>query len=355
MEQILNLLLSYILPFIFVLGLLIFFHELGHFLMAKLVGIRVERFSLGFPPRLFGKKVGDTDYCISAVPFGGYVKMSGMIDESMDKDGIKGEPWEFMSKPVWMRALVIAAGPIVNILLAALIFAGSILSVGISEPTGPVIGNVVENMPAKQAGLQEGDRIVEINSQSIESWMDMVRVIHNAPEQPLEVTWLRDGEKHTAEIVPQRDKIQDIGLIGIQPKTTSRNAGLFEAVGLGFKQSWDFTVMIFRSFGLLFSGEVELKEGLAGPVRIAQMAGDSAKGGMGSLLMFTALLSLNLGILNILPFPVLDGGHLVLLASEAVMRKPLSVKFRMVVQQIGMAILLALMVFVIVNDFMHIF
>ena len=142
METLFSTLYSYLLPFVFVLGLLILAHEFGHFFLAKLSGIRVERFSIGFPPRLFGKKFGDTDYCVSAVPFGGYVKMSGMIDESMDRDSIKGEPYEFMSKPLWIRSLVIFAGPAFNVLLTIIIFSASYMITGIPETVGPIVGSV---------------------------------------------------------------------------------------------------------------------------------------------------------------------------------------------------------------------
>lgn len=346
---------SYLIPFVFVLGLLIFVHELGHFLFAKLVGIRVERFSLGFPPRLFGKKIGDTDYCISAVPFGGYVKMSGMIDESMDKNSIKGEPWEFMSKPVWMRILVIIAGPAFNVLLAVAIFATSAFIAGVAEPVGPVVGGVFENMPAKTIGIQQGDVILSIDSKPINTWDDLVAIVHAAPEKSILIEWERDGQHFSGTVTPILDKVQDIGLIGIEPKTVLVQPGIFKAIGMGFTSGWNLTKMVGRSFVLLFTGQVSAREGLAGPLRIAQMAGDSAKSGFGNLLMFAAFLSLNLGILNIMPIPVLDGGHLVFLAIEGIIRKPLSIKFKMVVQQVGMALLIALMVFVIVNDFSHIF
>jgi len=347
--------LSYLIPFVFVLGLLIFVHELGHFLFAKLTGIRVERFSLGFPPRLFGKKIGDTDYCISALPFGGYVKMSGMIDESMDKNSIKGEPWEFMSKPVWMRVLVITAGPAFNVLLAIAIFAASAFMVGVAEPVGPVVGGVFENMPAKAIGIQEGDVILSVDSKPVKSWDDLVAIVHAAPERAVPIEWERAGQKLSATVTPTLDKVQNIGLIGIEPKTEMVKPGVFKAIGLGFTSGWNLTKMVGRSFALLFTGKVSVREGLAGPLRIAQMAGDSAKSGVGNLLMFAAFLSLNLGLLNILPIPVLDGGHLVFLAIEGVIRRPLSVKVKLVVQQVGMALLLALMLFVIVNDFSHIF
>lgn len=352
---VLTLLTTYILPFIVVLGVLIFVHELGHFLAAKLSGIRVERFSIGFPPRLFGKKIGDTDYCLSAIPFGGYVKMSGMIDESMDTDSIKGEPYEFMSKSVWTRMFVLFAGPLANILLAILIFTGAMYISGIPEAVGPIVGRVVENMPAQAAGLQPGDVITRADTKEITTWDDLTQVIHGSPDREIVVEWQREGQLMSAKITPKLDKVLQYGLIGIEPKTEMVRPGIFKAITLGGKSAWNLTVMMVKSFGMLFSGEVSLKEGLAGPVRIAQMTGDSAKSGIGSLLMFTALLSLNLGLLNLLPIPALDGGHLALFSVEAIIRKPISTRVRVVMQQVGMALLLALMLFVIFNDFSHIF
>src|SRR3990172_9564406 len=354
MEAALHFITSYMLPFIFVLGLLIFIHELGHFLVAKLVGIRVERFSLGFPPRLIGKKIGDTDYCISAVPFGGYVKMSGMIDESMDADRIKGEPDEFMSKPIPVRALVIAAGPIFNILLAIVIFAGAFFIVGVAEPVGPVVGYVKENTPAQALGLQEGDIIRTIDGKSVTTWDELIGMVHPSADKELHIEWERNGELYSGDVTPEKDEIQGVALIGFSPKTQIRSAGIFESIGLGAVRCWEMTKLLGRSLKLLFTGAVAVRDGLAGPVRIAQMAGETAKSGFGSLLMFAAFLSLNLGLINILPLPVLDGGHLLLLGVEAGMRKPLSIKVRMAVQQVGMVILLALMLFVIVNDVMNI-
>jgi regulator of sigma E protease len=351
MHQILHILYAYLLPFIYVLGLLVFIHELGHFLLAKLVRIRVERFSLGFPPRLFGKKLGETDYCISAVPFGGYVKMSGMIDESMDSNAIKGEPWEFMSKPMWMRFLVILAGPVFNILLTVVIFAASIMITGIAVPGRPIIERVVPGMPAAEIGLQPGDVITSVDSQPITVWEDLVKIIHNSAGQQIQIEWERNGVKNSRIVIPELDKAQNVGLIGIEPVTTNRSAGFFEAIAMGCKSTWNFTRMIGRSFYVLFSGQASFSESLAGPVKIAQMAGETAKSGFGSLMIFAAFLSLNLGLLNLLPFPVLDGGHLAMLTVEAIIRRPISVKLKLVIQQIGMAILLVLMLFVIVNDF----
>ncbi|HPG38364.1 MAG TPA: RIP metalloprotease RseP [bacterium] len=354
METVIHFLTTYLIPFVFVLGLLVIVHEFGHFILAKLMGIRVERFSIGFPPRLFGKKIGDTDYCLSALPLGGYVKMSGMIDESMDKDSIKGEPWEFMSKPIWKRVLVIFAGPAFNILLAIAIFFTSIYISGVAEPVTPslpVVGSVIKDKPAEKLGLLEGDVIKSINSQPVQTWEDLVNIIHVTPEKELFLEWERNGEVMTGTVIPELDPINNIGLIGVGPVTQIRKPGVFEAMGMGCTMTWNLTKMMGESFSLMFKGKIAFKESIGGPIQIAKLTGERAADGFGSLMWFAAFLSLNLGLLNLLPIPVLDGGHLVFLAIEAVIRRPLSVKLKMIVQQVGMALLLALMLFVIVNDF----
>jgi len=357
MSHIGTILADYGLPFIFTIGLLVLAHELGHFLLAKLVGIRVERFSIGFPPRLFGKKLGETDYCISAIPLGGYVKMSGMIDESMDQSSIKGEPWEFMSKPLWARFLVIFAGPAFNIILAAIIYTSIFMISGVEttvEPTYAVVGSVSSGAPADSIGLQAGDRITAIDGKPIKMWNDLLQIVHASPQKQLLIQWERGGEVFSSTVTPMKDLIQDIGLIGIGPQTEMVKVGPFKAVKYGAVNTFYKTGLIFRSFGLLFSGQVPAKDALAGPIRIAEMTGQIARGGFADLLAFAAILSINLGLLNLLPIPVLDGGHLVFLTIEGITRKPISTKIKMVVQQVGMALLLALMVFVVINDFLHI-
>jgi regulator of sigma E protease len=341
-----------LLAFIFVLGLLIFIHELGHFLAAKLFGIRVERFSIGYPPRMVGKRIGETDYCISWIPFGGYVKLSGMIDESMDTEFLEREPqpWEFRSKPVWQRVITIAAGPLMNIILAVVIFSAIFLSTGVPEPVGPVVGEVAADSPAEAAGLMPDDRIVRINGQPIETWDDLTAIIHARPGETLQIEWVRDGQRMSAEVTPMLDKARGIGLIGIASKVVMRPVNVFEATARGASYSWYLTEMVVSSLSRIITGEESFREALGGPIIIAKMAGESARSGFSSLLMFTAFISLQLGFLNILPVPVLDGGHLVFLSIEAVRRRPVSVKTRMVVQQVGMALLIALMVFIIIND-----
>lgn len=343
-----------ILAFAFVLGLLIFVHELGHFLVAKLVGIRVERFSLGYPPRMIGKKIGDTDYCISWLPLGGYVKMAGMIDESLDQK-IEGQPWEFQSKSIGQRALVISAGPFMNVLLAVALFAGITYHAGIEEPVGPVVGSVLANSPADSLGLAEGDRILVIHGAPVQSWEAVTKEIHRYPEQKIVLEWERDGVTMRGEVTPRRDRVQGIGLVGIRPLTRTRAAGLGESLVNGVNYTAFLTRLVGSSIWLIITGEESVKSGLAGPIAIAKMAGESARSGFDSLLNFTAFISLQLAILNILPIPVLDGGHLLFLLLELVLRRPVSVRTRMVVQQVGMAVLLALMVFIIINDIRRVF
>ncbi len=418
-----------LLAFVFVLGVLVFIHEFGHFILAKIVGIRVERFSLGFPPRMIGKQIGETDYCISWVPIGGYVKMSGMIDESMDQDSIKGEPWEFMSKPYYQRFLVIFAGPLMNILLAVFIFATMTFVTGVNEPVGPtvgdlpaesylakhglikgdllvrineqpvtswqdvqsitgkgdgqvqlfwqrsdsvmsaeivatfmdsipveartlqpVVGSVIPGFPADSIDLKPGDRIVSINDTLIATWSDITTMIFKHPGQPVRLVWQRNHEQMQAMITPIKDPTDGYGKIGIAFQVKHEDVGLFASLGHGVSYSIAFVDLVYKSLKRVFTGHESFKSAIGGPIRIAQMAGDSARAGGGTLLYFMAVLSLNLGLLNLLPIPVLDGGHLLILGIEAVIRRPISTRAKLIIQQVGMALLLGLMVFVIIND-----
>ncbi len=340
-----------ILVFIPVLGLLVFVHELGHFLAAKWAGIRVERFSLGFPPRMIGKKIGDTDYCISWIPLGGYVKMAGMIDESMDTK-VEGQPWEFMSKPIWKRAIVIAAGPIMNVLLAIVFFALLFNHHGLIDNVS-VVGQVLPDRPAAAIGLQPGDRIVAINGTPTSTWQQLVEIIHASPEKEITLEWERQNEKMSATVTPLLDPESKVGQIGIGP--SRRQPGFGESFVLAGGQCWFLTRMIGQFIGRLVTGQESVRDGLAGPVQIMKMAGQFAREGFAEVVNFTAVISLQLALLNILPIPALDGGHLVFLGFEAILRRPVSVRARVIVQQIGMALLLALMVFIVINDFQKIF
>lgn len=342
--------ISTVLAFVFVLGILVFIHELGHFLAAKWAGIRVERFSLGFPPRMIGKKIGDTDYCISWIPLGGYVKMAGMIDESFDEK-IEGKSDEFMSKPIWKRAIVIGAGPFMNIALAFILFVGLIYKDGLPEPSSEaVVGAIMEKSPAQSIGLQPGDRIVSVADQSIASWDELTKVIHGLPDSTIAIVWERDGNRMNATVTPMLDPGRKIGLIGIGPQSITRPVGFGQAIAASATYSVLLTREVGKTIGRLISGQGSVKDDLAGPIRIMKFAGEFASQGFAKLLEFMALISLQLGLLNILPIPVLDGGHLVFLGLEKIMRRPVSLKVRVLIHQIGMALLLALMAFILIND-----
>jgi regulator of sigma E protease len=345
-----------LLSFIVVIGIVIFVHELGHFLAAKAVGIRVERFSLGYPPRMVGKKIGDTDYCISWLPLGGYVKMAGMIDESLDNpDKITGSPDEFMSKRAWQKILVVAAGVVMNMVLAVVIYSAVTMSEGVPVVKEPVVESLSPGWPAEQAGIQQGDRILSVQGKEIATWDDLLTVIHANPENPVLVTWDHQGEVKQAEITPKRQQsvvkgdIQEVGLIGILPRYSFRPAGFFEAWTTGFSTTWNNLLLGIKSIGMLVSGRASVKE-LSGPIAIAKMSGEFARGGFATLFLFIAYISINIGLLNILPVPALDGGHLAMVSFEAVTRRPISTKVKVAIQQAGMVLLLALMVVVIWND-----
>lgn len=440
--------------FIIVLGVLIFFHELGHFLVARIFGVGVEKFSLGFGPRLFGRTVGRTDYRISLIPLGGYVKMVG--DEPDAEIKPEDRPYSFTHKPVAQRSLIVVAGPMFNILLAILIFTIVMLFVGLPS-IRPIIRNVTTDSPAQQAGLVPGDRVVVIDRRPIESWRDIDAVFESNQGETLSIAVERQGERIETSVTPVQvsaknlfgDKVSyyDIGISGmaelqaivdsvvddlpaqkaglrkgdrivaIDGRTIERWQNMQEAVTqsegrtlvfkvrrgetvfeteitpdliqeknvLGVKQNayrigirapsmpvpdedqitvklnpvqalsqgvghtWNMTKLTVYFFGKMFQGKVPM-ESIGGPIRIAQMARQEADQGLVRLLNFIAIISVNLAILNLLPIPVLDGGHLLFFAIEAALRRPVSQKMRENAQQVGIFLLLLLMIFVFYND-----
>ena len=440
--------------FIIVLGILIFFHELGHFVVARLFGVGVERFSLGFGPRIFGRTIGRTDYRVSVIPLGGYVKMVGdEPDAEISPDDL---PYSFTHKHVAKRTLIVAAGPLFNMLLAILIFTAIVFTVGLPS-IRPFIRGVEPDSPGDRAGLQVDDRITAIDGKHIQSWRDIDAILSDNGGAPLKVSILRDGTPLEVEVTPQQvsakdlfgDKIQyfDLGISGVtelravvdkvmegmpaqraglkhgdqivaidgQPieswqrmqeivsdskgktltfevrrgeetiktkikpevveeknplgvKQSAYRIGIsapgvvipqrdqmtihfkpLQAAGRGVVHTWEVTKTTIYFFGKLIRGKVPM-ESIGGPIRIAIMAGQEADQGLVQLLNFIALISIQLAILNILPIPVLDGGHLLFYAIEAVLRRPVSLRMRETAQQIGIFLLILLMIFVFYND-----
>lgn len=345
---------------IIVLGVLIFFHELGHFLVARLLGVGVEKFSLGFGPKLIGKKLGITEYQISAIPLGGYVKMVGESpDSELDPSDI---PISFTHKHVLKRILIVAAGPFFNILLAVIIFFGIFQISGLLI-LKPGIGDVNEGSPAYVAGLKKNDLVVSIDGVDISSWEDMANAIMASKGKMLAISVLRGDTVLTKNVTPEVKKIKNIFnedvdryVIGITAsgEIFKKDLNFFQAVSESISQTYQITALTIKGIVKLFQGTVSPKT-LGGPIMIAQMAGQQAKEGMVNLIFFIALISINLAILNFLPIPVLDGGHLLFFFIEAIKGSPVSVKVREISQQAGIFVLILLMIYVFYNDIARVF
>lgn len=344
-----------IISFVVVLGVLIFVHEFGHFLLAKLVGVGVEKFSLGFGPRIVGRKIGMTDYMISAIPLGGYVKMVGEspgneVDYSL-------LPLSFSHKSLFKRSLIVLAGPVFNLLLAVLIFFVFFLVSGLPI-LQPEVGEVQEGMPAHEAGICPGDRIVSIDANPVTRWEEMADLINQSSGRPLSIEVLRDDRTVLVKVTPKQLSSQNLFgeqiekyVIGITASgaVTVQKLNIFQSAAYGVSQAWQIAELTVLAIGKIIAGTLSAKN-LGGPIMIAQLAGQQAEAGIINLIFFIALLSVNLGIINLLPIPVLDGGHLLFFLIEAVSRRPINHKMREVAQQVGIFVLILLMIFVFYND-----
>lgn len=418
--------------FLFVLGVLVFVHELGHFLLARWNGVRVLTFSLGFGPKLLKFRRGDTEYAISAIPLGGYVKMAG---ESPD-DPRAGAPDEFMSKTKWQRFQILIAGPVMNILLALVVMTLVIYqgaTVPAFEQEAPVVGRVLPGSPAEQAGLRPGDLILEVAGTEVRTWEGLqLRVLPRA-NRDVQIVVRRDGERHTLSVVPEAHTKYEIGDIGIAPDVhpqltqvmagspaaaaglqagdvivrvngsdttdvaladeigkspgapvtltvrrdgterevvvTPRDEGgvgrigvqfspwetrtvdptFFQAIGLSVQQNLQWSTMIFEMLGGLLTADTSPRQ-LMGPIGIAEVAGGAAAVSWAALFATMAMISLNLGLLNLLPIPILDGGHIAILAIEGLARRDFSMRAKERMLMAGFAMLMILMVTVIYND-----
>ena len=345
---------------VIVLGVLIFFHELGHFLVARLLGVGVETFSLGFGPKMIGKKIGITDYRISAIPLGGYVKMVGeQPDADLDPADI---PLSFTHKHVFKRILIVAAGPFFNILLALIIFYG-IFQISGMLILKPSIGEVNEGTPAYRTGLKKGDLVVSIDGVKISSWEDMAKMITTSKGNTLSISVLRGNSMRILDVTPEPKIFKNIFnedmeryVIGVTASGDffTKDLNVFQAFSQSFIQTYQITALTIKGVVKLFQGRVSPKT-LGGPIMIAQMAGQEAREGAINLIFFIALISINLAILNFLPIPVLDGGHLLFFFVEAVTGRPVSIKIREIAQQAGIFVLILLMIFVFYNDIARVF
>lgn len=449
--------LSYILPILGAIMILVFVHEMGHFLFAKLFKMRVERFSIGFPPKLVSKQIGETEYVLALTPLGGYVKIAGMVDESMDADFAETEPqpWEFRAKPVWQRIVVITAGVVFNMILAAVVFMGlkAVYGEAFTPPIGPVvvadsslaqqmglrtgdhlvrvndrvvdastsladlqealltpplrievrrgaetqviegpedimtrlsraggnfgiafdppiIGSLVDASPAEAVGLRPGDRVMAIDGHPIHFWHEMTEAIQAAEGGTFTLRWMRpdtvaavppaparvvgggpEGRVYEAAVTPRTEG--DRYVLGVYQIRRFIEYGFGEAVAAGLADTWRNARIIVTSLKRVVAGPESIRENLGGPIQIAILTREAAADGAFSFWRIVAVLSITLAIINILPVPALDGGHLVFLLYEAVTRREPSLKVRMVMQQVGMVLLLALMTFLIFNDILR--
>ncbi|MBI3592323.1 MAG: RIP metalloprotease RseP [Nitrospirae bacterium] len=339
---------------VFLFGFLIFIHELGHFLLAKINGVKVLKFSLGFGPRVIGKRIGETEYLISAVPLGGYVKMLG--EDIEDEVEISEKERSYKNQPAYKRALIILSGPVFNLLTAVVIFFFIFLA---GVPTLlPVVGEIMPDTPASKTMLQKGDRIIEINRTPVKQWTDMTDIIHSSPNKPLTLKIRRNSELLTLSITPESKKIKDIfgeekevGLIGVKPSGESFiiKESLPNSIKNAFLKTWDISVLTIVGIIKLIQRIIPA-DTIGGPILIFQLAEKQATAGALNYFLFAAVISINLGILNLLPIPVLDGGHLLFLGIEAIRKKPLSENTIMIAQRIGLALLITLMAFAMYND-----
>lgn len=365
-------LLGYIIPFLFVLTLVVFFHELGHFLVARRAGVKVLAFSLGFGPELAGfTDRHGTRWKLSAIPLGGYVRFFGDEDAASTPDKAKlaqMTPKErkesFFYQPVGWRAAIVAAGPIANFILAIAIFALVFMVYG-KQVSLPRVDQVNPGSAAATAGFKPGDLVLSIDGAKVESFTDMQRIVGTHAGEPLRFIVEREGAEVSLTATPELKEVKDAfgnvhrtGLLGISRSlaagdVTTRRFGPVEAVGMGVQETWFVVARTFDYIGGLIVGR-ESADQLGGPIRIAQVSGQVATFGIGALLSLAAVLSVSIGLLNLFPIPLLDGGHLMFYAFEAARGRPLSARAQDIGFRIGLALVLMLMIFATWNDVLHI-
>lgn len=328
-----------------IIAILILVHEFGHFIAARRIGIPVYEFSLGFGTRLFSVKKDGVEYSLRLIPLGGYVRMAG--EEPGDAD----DPNGFSHRTPLEKMIVSFAGPFMNFVLAILIFIYTFAVIGIAQPVDEaIIGEVIQDKPAHQAGLKSGDKILSVNQQAVSDWEEFVGVIQNEPAgQPVQLTIQRDGQSRELAVTPIVNESTGKSMLGVYSQIKYEQQGIITAIKMGFIQTYQMTVLLLQGLGMLVSGGASASD-LAGPVGIASMVGEAARGGTVYLLIFTAFLSINLGILNLLPIPALDGSRFVLAIVEAIRRKPLDPEKEGFIHWMGFLFLMGLIVLATYND-----
>ncbi|MFQ5938695.1 MAG: RIP metalloprotease RseP [Alphaproteobacteria bacterium] len=357
---------NYAIPFLGILTVVVFFHEMGHYLIARWNGVRIEVFSIGFGPALYSwdDRAG-TRWKLSLIPLGGYVKMFGDSNVTSTPDG-KSRPLtpeeqkiSFLHKRLSQRTAIVFAGPLANFLLAILLFAGLFSVVG--QPFSvPVVSEVEEGSAAAAGGLQPGDRILSMNGQGIERFEDIQRIVQLGLGEPLMIVVDRNGAEvtlsATPKVIEQTDSfgnIFQVGRLGIRSSGFDYvRHGPLTAIWRGAEATVNFTGVTLKALGQMIAGTRTMKD-LGGPLRIAELSGQVAEGGIDSIVFFMAVLSINLGLINLFPIPVLDGGHLLFYAIEAIRGKPLGERAQEYGFRIGLALVLVLILFVTWNDLVH--
>jgi len=349
-----------LLYFIIVLSILIFAHELGHFLVARLAGVKVITFSLGFGKKLLSFKKGETEYAVSAVPLGGYVKMLGESAEDVVTEEEASR--SYSNKPPLVRILIAFSGPFFNILLALAVFFAIFLTGYPTPSTRTEIGQVMTGEPAYDAGLKPGDVITRINGRGINKWSELQKIVSSSDFHPLKFEIDRQGRLIVVWITPKLhdeknvfgETVGKMMIVGVAPANEIKRESVTGAASKAVVDTYNLTELTIVGIGKLIKGSISAKN-VGGPLLIFQQAGERAKAGKSSFLFFLALISINLGIVNLLPVPVLDGGHIFFSAIELVVRRKIPVKAIDVAQKVGVGILVCIMVLATFNDVMRLF
>lgn len=344
--------------FLFILGTLITVHEFGHFIAAKRIGVKVEKFSLGFGPQLLTRKKDDTEYMLSAIPLGGYVKLAG---DNLEE--FKGAPFEYLSQTPGKRSLIIFFGPFLNYVLGFLCF-WVIFFVGYPTITTKV-GSLMEGFGAEIAGIKVDDKIIAIDGKRVDYWEDLQRIIQAKKEATMvRVTVLRDSKEHTIDVNIKEKQFDDplgqkrnVGILGISPKGdfVIVRHGVLKSFVLGLERTWLLTVTTYKALWRMLTGKLSLRESVTGPLGIFFIASKAASLGIIAVLHLIAVLSISLGIFNLLPLPVLDGGHIVLLGIAKIRGRYLSLKAERIITQIGLTLIIGLAIIVTYNDLIRFF